>query len=56
MRVKLQEGQTLVDEDGHQHSGDEPFEVPRTQFWLRRVADESVILLPAEKAAPKKKS
>ena len=42
LRLQVPEGLTLRDAEGRTYTGGEPFEAPRTQFWLRRIADGSV--------------
>lgn len=56
MRLTLQvpDGLTLRDAEGKSYPGGETFEVPRTQFWIRRIADGSVTQVEAKPAkAPK---
>ncbi len=48
MRVQLKEGQVLMDGEGNTYEGAEPFDVPRSSFWIRRIADGSVTEVEAE--------
>ena len=60
LSVQVPDGLTLRDIEGRSYPGGEPFEVPRSQFWLRRIADGSVrevVAQPAKaKTEPKKKA
>ena len=56
LHLQVPEGLTLRDAEGRSYPAGEPFEVPRTQFWLRRIADGSVHEVKAAPAKAKTES
>jgi hypothetical protein len=53
LRLQVPKGLTLRDAEGRSYTGGEPFSAPRTQFWLRRIADGSVHEVKAQAAKAK---
>jgi hypothetical protein len=53
LRVQVPAGLTLRDAEGKTYQGGEPFDAPRDQFWLRRIADGSVQEIKADPAKSK---